>query len=205
MRAPDRVAAEAVEDRVKAHTVEERVKAEADATARKATEEAAEAEAEVAAGARWAQHHLVEVVVVRVVVVRVVAVRVAAQEEEVVVQRVAEVRAPCRAGGRGCPGRGSPLPPPCAGGCPRWSGRLSAEAPGSREPAQLAASVDAASSAWSSSASLLHETLRASVTFGGVEQSGRHLRTLPRLCSTQRVFRTQLETALTCAPSWRWW
>ena len=63
VRAPDRVAAEAVEDRVKAHTVEERVKAEADATARKATEEAAEAEAEVAAGARWAQHHLVEQVV----------------------------------------------------------------------------------------------------------------------------------------------
>ena len=115
-------------------------------------------------------------------VVRVVAVRVAAQEEEVVVQRVAEVRAPCRAGGRGCPGRGSPLPPPCAGGCPTWSGRLSAEAPGSREPAQLAASAGVASSAWSSSACSprVDETLRASVTFGGVEQSGRHGSLCPR-------------------------
>ena len=135
-----------MEARSKAHTVEGRVKAEAVATARKVKEEAAEAEAEAAAGARWAQHHLVEVVVVRVVVVRVVAVRVAAQEEVVVVQRVAEVRAPCRAGGRGFPGRGSPPPPPCAGGCPTWSGRLSAEAPGSREPAQLAASAGVASS-----------------------------------------------------------
>ena len=182
-----------MEARSKARTVEGRVKAEAVATARKVKEEAAEAEAEAAAGARWAQHHLVEqVVVVRVVVVRVVAVRVAAQEEEVVVQRVAEVRAPCRAGGRGFPGRGSPLPPPCAGGCPTWSGRLSAEAPGCREPAQLAASAGVASSAWSSSACSprVDETLRASVTFGGVHQSGRHLAAVAR-CVGHNAFLEQ--------------
>ena len=58
--------------------------------------------------------------------------------------------APCRAGGRGSPGRGETGAPPCAGACPRWLGHLPAEGPGSREPAELVASAGAAACCWSS-------------------------------------------------------